>query len=63
MIHCCGSLFAAGLRLSAAALSLRKIADLIDREGIGLLSVLEGRDEPLRLAYDEAGDIIVAAQK
>ena len=52
-----------GITPQRAARSLRKIADLIDREGLGLLNALEGRDEPLRLAYDEAGDIIVAAQK
>ena len=52
-----------GITPQRAALSLRKIADLIDREGLGLLNVLEGRDEPLRLSYDEAGDIIVDEQK
>jgi hypothetical protein len=52
-----------GITPQRAAMSLRKIADLIDREGLGLLGVLEGRDEPLRLSYDEAGDIVVDEQK
>jgi hypothetical protein len=52
-----------GITPQRAALSLRKIADLIDREGLGLLEVLEGRDEPVRLSYNEAGDIIIEEQK
>ena len=49
-----------GITPERAAMSLRKIADLIDREGLGLLKVLEGKDEPVRLSYNEAGDIVVA---
>ena len=49
-----------GITPQRAALSLRKIADLIDRQGVGLLQVLEGSDEPVRLTYNDAGDMIVA---
>jgi len=53
-----------------AAQSLRKIADLIDRNGDELLSRLQGDagsfssegnvvDGPLRLGYDENGDMII----
>jgi hypothetical protein len=53
-----------------AAQSLRKIADLLDRHGEGLFSrrrgdmgsfSSEGRvvDGPLRLGYDENGDIMI----
>jgi hypothetical protein len=52
-----------GITPQRAAMSLRKIADLIDREGLGLLNVLEGRDEPIRLSYNKAGDIVVEEQK
>jgi hypothetical protein len=48
-----------GITPERASLSLRKIADLIDRHGLGLLKVLEGRDEPLRLGYNDDGDIVV----
>ena len=52
-----------------ASTSLRKIADLIDRHGIDLLNLLEGREGsfssdgeivsgPLRLQYDEHGDLV-----
>lgn len=51
-----------------AATSLRKIADLIDRHGLELLNLAEGKEGsfgaagevvsgPLRLPYDEHGDI------
>ena len=49
-----------GITPQRAAISLRKIADLIDRHGLGLLEVLEGQDEPVRLTYNEAGDIVIA---
>ncbi len=52
-----------GITPQRASLSLRQIADLIDREGLGLLNVLEGRDEPVRLSYDKAGNIVVDEQK
>jgi len=53
-----------------AAASLRKIADLIDRHGERLLSLLQGKQGsfsaegevvpgPLRLGYDEHGDLII----
>lgn len=52
-----------------ASQSLRKLADLIEQHGMHLLNLLEGREGsfsseghvisgPLRLAYDEHGDII-----
>ncbi len=55
---------------AVAAQSLRKIADLIDRHGDGLFSRRRGQvgsfssegqvvDGPLRLGYDENGDIMV----
>jgi hypothetical protein len=55
---------------AAAADSLRKIADLIDRNGDRLLSQLRGDvgsfnsegdivDGPLRLCYDQNGDMII----
>lgn len=49
-----------GITPERAATSLRKIADLIDRHGLALLDVLEGRDEPVRLTYNQAGDIVVS---
>lgn len=59
-----------GLTPQLAAASLRKIADLIDRHGERLLNLLEGNEGsisaagdvipgPLRLAYDENGDLIL----
>jgi hypothetical protein len=58
---------------AVAAQSLRKIADLIDRNGDKLLSRLRGDvgsfssegnvvDGPLRLGYDENGDMIIPEQ-
>jgi hypothetical protein len=58
-----------GITPELAATSLRKIADLIDRHGQGLLNLLEGSEGsisaagdivsgPLRLTYDENGDIV-----
>jgi hypothetical protein len=55
-----------------AASSLRKIADLIDRHGARVLSMLQGGEGsfsstgemisgPLRLDYDENGDLIIPA--
>ncbi len=52
-----------------AATSLRKIADLIDRHGLKLLNLFEGNEGsfssdgevvsgPLRLKYDDNGDLI-----
>jgi hypothetical protein len=54
----------------AAAASLRKIADLLDRHGQRVLNLQEGAtgsfdcdggvvDGPLRLGYDENGDLII----
>lgn len=48
-----------GITPERASVCLRKIADLIDRQGTSLLPLLEGRDEPLQLKYDENGDIAV----
>jgi len=59
-----------GLTPELAAASLRKIADLIDRHGQRLLNLLEGNagsisaagevvSGPLRLDYDENGDLII----
>jgi hypothetical protein len=59
-----------GLSPQLAASSLRKIADLIDRHGEKLLQLLEGKEGclsaqgellsgPLRLGYDENGDLII----
>jgi hypothetical protein len=59
-----------GLTPDLAAASLRKIADLIDRHGEKLLQLLEGNEGsvgssgelvpgPLRLGYDENGDLII----
>lgn len=56
-----------------AANSLRKIAALIDRHGDRLLTMLEGKegsfdtlgeliDGPLRLDYDEHGDLVIPVQ-
>ena len=56
-----------------AANSLRKIADLIDRHGQRLLTLLEGNEGslnadgdivpgPLRLDYDQHGDLIIPEQ-
>jgi hypothetical protein len=53
-----------------AASSLRKIANLIDRHGLALLNLTEGNEGlvgskgelisgPLRLDYDEHGDLII----
>jgi hypothetical protein len=61
-----------GLTPQIAASSLRKLADLIDRNGQELLNLLEGREGsfnskgdvipgPLRLDYDENGDLIIPA--
>jgi hypothetical protein len=58
-----------GITPELAASSLRKIADLIDRHGHELLNLLEGNrgsidsagdvvSGPLRLAYDENGDLV-----
>jgi hypothetical protein len=59
-----------GLTPQLAASSLRKIADLIDRNGEKLLQLLEGNEGsfgshgevvpgPLRLDFDENGDLII----
>jgi hypothetical protein len=59
-----------GLTPTLAASSLRKIADLIDRHGEKLLQMFEGHEGslsaegellpgPLRLGYDENGDLII----
>jgi hypothetical protein len=59
-----------GLTPKLAADALRKIADLIDRHGESLLRMLEGSEGtlsasgdvipgPLRLGYDENGDLII----
>jgi hypothetical protein len=59
-----------GLTPKLAASSLRKIADLIDRHGERLLQLFEGSEGslsaggelvsgPLRLKYDENGDLII----
>ncbi len=56
-----------------AATSLRKIADLIDRHGLSLLTMPQGGEGsftsggdivagPLRLEYDEHGDLIIPPQ-
>ena len=53
-----------------AAASLRKIADLLDRHGQKVLNLMEGEngsfssdggvvDGPLRLGYDENGDLVI----
>jgi hypothetical protein len=53
-----------------AATSLRKIADLLDRHGQKVLNLVEGAsgsfssdgdvvDGPLRLGYDENGDLVI----
>jgi hypothetical protein len=58
-----------GITPELAAASLRKIADLIDRHGMQLLHLLEGKEGsisadgevipgPLRLNYDEHGDLV-----
>ena len=49
-----------GIIPQRAAMSLRKIADLIDQHGLGILEVLEGQVEPVRLAYNEGGNIVIA---
>jgi hypothetical protein len=62
-----------GLTPRLAAASLRKIADLIDRHGEKLLQMLEGNEGsvssqgelvpgPLRLGYDEHGDLIIPGE-
>ncbi|TWU30412.1 hypothetical protein [Bythopirellula polymerisocia] len=59
-----------GVTPELASTSLRKIANLIDRHGQSLLNLLEGKegsfDEtgelvagPLKLEYDEHGDLII----
>jgi hypothetical protein len=59
-----------GISPPLAASSLRKIADLIDRHGDGLLQLMQGNEGsfsttgdlisgPLRLAYDENGDLVI----
>ncbi len=59
-----------GVTPELAATSLRKIADLIDRHGQQLLNLLQGNEGsidsagevitgPLRLEYDEHGDLII----
>jgi hypothetical protein len=53
-----------------ASASLRKIADLLDRHGESVLSLLEGKEGsfssdgevvegPLRLQYDDNGDLVI----
>ena len=59
-----------GITASLAATSLRKIADLIERHGLEILQLTEGDEGsigkhgelisgPLRLDYDENGDLII----
>lgn len=59
-----------GTSPALAASSLRKIADLIDRHGAQVLTLLQGSEGsfstsgeivsgPLRLDYDENGDLII----
>ena len=59
-----------GITPSLAATSLRKIADLIERHGLEVLQLPEGDEGsigkhgelisgPLRLDYDENGDLII----
>jgi hypothetical protein len=59
-----------GIRPKLAATSLRKIADLIERHGAEVLQLPEGSEGsigkhgelitgPLRLDYDENGDLII----
>jgi hypothetical protein len=59
-----------GITSELAASSLRKIADLIERHGLELLNLKEGDEGsiaatgevisgPLRLDYDENGDLII----
>ena len=61
-----------GITPKLAATSLRKIADLIDRHGQEVLNLFEGNEGsfgaegdlisgPLRLAYDENGDLVFPA--
>jgi hypothetical protein len=62
-----------GIGPELAASSLRKIADLIDRHGEKLLKLIEGNQGsidaggdivsgPLRLSYDEHGDLVVPGE-
>jgi hypothetical protein len=59
-----------GITPELAATSLRKIANLIERHGLDLLNLAEGKEGsidskgdvisgPLRLDYDEHGDLII----
>ncbi len=48
-----------GIYPQRAAASLRKLADFIEREGTGLFDLVEGREAPMRLAYNQDGDIVV----
>lgn len=59
-----------GTQPEIASSSLRKIADLIDRHGQQLLSLMEGSEGsvnaegeivsgPLRLGYDDNGDLVI----
>ena len=59
-----------GIGPQLAASSLRKLADLIDRHGEKLLTLLEGNQGsidsegdvvsgPLRLSYDDHGDLVI----
>jgi hypothetical protein len=63
-----------GITPDLAATSLRKIANLIERHGLELLNLSEGKEGsidaqgdvisgPLRLDYDEHGDLIIPNQK
>jgi hypothetical protein len=59
-----------GITPQIAAASLRKIANLLDRHGLEVLNLTEGSEGsvsaagdvisgPLRLDYDENGDLII----
>ena len=63
-----------GITPQLAATSLRKIANLIERHGLELLNLSEGKEGsidakgnvisgPLRLDYDEHGDLIIPNQQ
>lgn len=62
-----------GITPQLAATSLRKIANLLDRHGLQLLNLAEGKagsldstgeviSGPLRLDYDEHGDLVVPCE-